>query len=466
MKLGVAVGDYKRPIAAVQECIGMFPEKSENRARGEITLRPTPGRIDMHAALGQGAQLWEFNEVLYEVSNDRLYSVAADGTPTLIGSLFTGGHIVGIDDNGTQMLIVVGGTVRFDEQYFTLTGRNITAGYIFDGAMLTPITDPDFPLGDLRDKWYFSDLGDGSMWESLQFATAESKPDPIRGHINSHDNILFFGTKSLEYWTATGDPDLPFQRATGTSQERGCLAEASIAQLDNTVFFLGDDRVIYKVLDFRPIRVSHHALEATLEIETLDNLTAARAFAYTQSGHYFYVITIGATTWVYDSTISEQMQAPVWHKRTSSPDYKGPWWPQWYAEAYGTKFGLSVDGLLGGIAAKVPTDGGASIPWRMTIGPFANEASKVRGKRVVMLCETGSTTDPTADPPIELSVSKNLGRTYYTKKARTLGMMGDYTKIVSWRRLGKAPATTGFTYQFGGQRSTSFSIVDIIGDHA
>lgn len=461
MKLGVAVGEYKRPLAAVQECVNMYPEKSEQRARGEVVLRSTPGAALQHAATYAGAGLWEFNEVGYELSGDALYSIAADGTPTLIGLLPTGGQIVGIDDNGNQLLIVVGGTVRFDEQYFTVTGRNITAGYIYDGTTLTQITDVDFPLGDLRDRWYFSDLSDGSSWQSLSFATAESKPDPLRGHVNSHDNILFLGTKSLEFWTATGDPDLPFQRAAGSSQERGCLAEASIVQLDNTIFFLGDDRVVYKVLDFRPVRASDHGIERWLASLTLAECHAARAFSYTDGGHYFYCLSAGDETHVLDVTMSQQFEVAVWHDRTSND---GRWWPQWFMECYGIKFGLAENGLLGSISTTIYTEFDASIYWLFTIGPFAKEDMHTTCTSVTLLCTTGSTASATADPAIELRVSKNLGRTWYSKGMRTLGKMGDYLRRICWRRIGEFPATTGGTLEFSGQRYYDFCVMDVVGE--
>ena len=274
MKLGIAVGQYKRPIAAVQTCVNMFPEKSENRSLAEVTLRPTPGLSLVIGALGGGnGALYTFNDVLYVISGGTLYSISSTGIGSSLGSI-NSGDIPTIADNGSQMIIVVGGTVRFSQQYFLVSGRNIIAGYIFNGTTLAQITDPAFPQGDAKDALFFSDIGDGSSWAALNFFSAESNPDPIRGHVTSHGNQLIFGNGSLEYWTPTSDSNLPFQKSQGSEQERGCLAAQSITSLDNTIFFLGDDRVVYKVLDFRPVRVSHHAMEAVLEQATLGELNS------------------------------------------------------------------------------------------------------------------------------------------------------------------------------------------------
>lgn len=461
MKLGVAVGHYKRAIAAVQSNVNMFAERSESRALGDITLRPTPGLTRINATLGGGhSALYTFNDVLYAISGGFLYSIDDAGVETSIGAVNTSTFVT-VADNGTQMLILTGGTVRFNEQYFLISGRNIFAGALFDGTTLTAITDVDFPLGDLEQKMYFSDLADGSSWQALSFFSAESNPDNIRTHITSHGNLLVFGDRQLEYHTSTADADLPFQKSQGSEQERGCLSAESVTGLDNTIFFLGDDRVIYKVLDFRPVRVSHHALEASLELSTLSELNAARAFSYTQSGHYFYCLTIGEVTWVYDATISQMMQAPVWHIRSSND---GPWRVQWYAEAYGMKYGLDETGILWSIDVNGHTEDDAVIPWEFTIGPFSKEAESVTCPRLTLICATGTTEDLTADPQVELDVSRNLGRTWFTKGARSLGATGEYTRTVTWRRNGDAPATTGFTFKFHGERNYDFSVIDVVAD--
>ena len=459
MKLGVAVGEYRRPIAAVQTCINMYPERAEHRARGEVTLRSTPGLTSTTTGLGGGTgALFTFQDVLYGVSGGYLYSFDDVGTATTIGAIDTS-YSVSIAANRTQMMLLVGGTVVFDAQYFLISGMNVTKGYIYDGTTLSEITDPDFPTGDLGEAVYYSNLADGSAWTALDFFSAESNPDSLRGIITSHGNLLLFGTKQLEYWTPTGDADLPFQKSQGSEQERGCLAERSITGLDNTIFFLGDDRVVYKVLDFRPVRVSDHGTESALERESLHNLTHARAYAYTQEGHYFYCLTVGSTTYVYDATISGQMGASIWHRR-SSDDVA--WRVQWYAEAYGNRYGLDEVGTLWTLSTSVYTEAGAAVPWEFTIGPFAREDENVSCPRVTLLCETGSTTDLAADPQVEMDVSKNLGKTWYTKGSRSLGETGDDAKFVAWRRNGDAPASTGFTFKFHGERDYPFSVMDVV----
>ena len=59
MKIGVPVGTYQKPTAAVQEVVNYYAEKSEQRARGEVILLNTPG-LTRTATLTNGRALHEF----------------------------------------------------------------------------------------------------------------------------------------------------------------------------------------------------------------------------------------------------------------------------------------------------------------------------------------------------------------------------------------------------------------------
>lgn len=462
MNIGVPAGSYKKPTAAVQECVGFYPEKSEQRARGKVILRQTPG-LDLVTTLSGGRGLFEFNDVLYAVTDNELVRIDSGGNAVSIGTLPAGR--VSIAANLTQMIFVFGGTVSFLDSYFVLTGMAITEGYTYStGSGLQPITDADFPTGDLLDSIYLSELDDGRTWIATEFGTAEGSPDKIRGHIISHREAIFLGTKSMEYFRNTGNIDFPLERSEGTFQERGCAAERSIAGLDNSVFFLGNDRIVYKLLEYRPQRVSDHAIEQALEDATLDEITSAIGFAYTQSGHYFYNLTVGNMTYVYDSTISNQLQAPVWHKRSASTDTETAYPVQFYANAYGAHYGLTEDGALYQMKTDVYTDADLPVKRLVTVGPMAVDSRNVSCRRLTLVCETGTTADLTETPAVTLTVSRDGGRTWGEPKTRSLGMTGQYSLATTWRRLGTAPGKNGFTFRFQTQYAGRLTLIDVDGE--
>lgn len=457
------IGNYKKPTAAVQEVVNYYAEKSEQRARGDVVLINSPG-LTRVATLSAGRALYEFDDVMYAVDDTSLVSINSSHVETVIGAIAPGA--VSIANNTTQLVIVVGGTVSFLDSYFILTGRNVTAGYVYTVAGgLVAITDTDFPLGDLGDQYYASTLGDGASWAALDFGSAEGSPDIIVTHTVSHRELILAGSKSLEYHGNSGNIDFAFERREGTFQERGCAAEYSVASLDNTVFFLGNDRMVYKLTEYRPQRVSDHGIERALETADAADISAARGWSFTQAGHYFYVLTVGDMTYVYDATTSQLMQGNIWYKWTAA-DGEGAYPIAFHTKVYGYHYGLAIDGGLFTIRTDVYKQDDDPVLRTATVGPMALDSRDVGCRRLSLVCETGTTQDLTETPEIVLTVSRDGGRTWGEPKIRSLGMTGEYTATTTWRRLGNAPGKTGHVFRFQTLFGGKISLHDVDADFA
>lgn len=162
----------------------------------------------------------------------------------------------------------------------------------------------------------YSALGDGTSYDALDIAAAETSPDNLVAVRSSNQELLLFGEDSIEFFRNTGDPTQIFQRSTSAAPiEVGCVSRDCIAIMDNTFYWLGRDRNSAGLMVFRAEgsaarRVSTHAIEALLE--SVADISAAEAFAYAQQGHTFFVLTLpGTATLVYDTS------SDLWHQRAS-----------------------------------------------------------------------------------------------------------------------------------------------------
>jgi hypothetical protein len=144
--------------------------------------------------------------------------------------------------------------------------------------------------------YYYSDINDAGSIDGLSFANAEANPDPIVRTDTLGDQVVFFGSNSLEFHSPTQDPAAPFQRAPGQTQDKGCLAPYSVQKCDNSLFWLGQDqgsgRIIYRTSGGVPIRVSTHSIEAALQEAAVGDISEATAFTYIGDGHTFLVQNI------------------------------------------------------------------------------------------------------------------------------------------------------------------------------
>lgn len=285
----------------------MYAEPAPAGSKAPFALFHTPG-MESLVTVGTGPIIGsiEMGGLLYVVSGNTLYSVDTSWTATEIGDVSSVAR-VGMAHNGTQILIACG-----------------VEGYIYSVAGgLVQITDADYPGGDQVDfidgffivsqdgegTFWKSAAYDGTDWTATDFATAEGSPDNIVGQIVDHREVWLFGTKTTEIWFNEGVNAFPFARLQNAFIEVGCAARWSVAKTANTVFWLGNDRVVYQAAGYQEVPISTYALGQ--EIEGYSTINDAIAYTYTDKNHKFYVLTFPSEskTWVYDITTQ------LWHER-------------------------------------------------------------------------------------------------------------------------------------------------------
>ena len=149
-------------------------------------------------------------------------------------------------------------------------------------------------------RWFFIppgvyDLTTGT--NALNFYTAESAADGLVACHTLNDELYLFGTATVEVWQATGSGTDPFQRAPGRNFSRGCLSAESVQIVDNTLFWVGDNNVVYRAAAV-PQRVSTFSIEEHIQKRSGD----VSAFTYSIDAHEFYCLKIpGRGTFSYDA---------------------------------------------------------------------------------------------------------------------------------------------------------------------
>jgi len=439
MKIPFATQSYQArslPLSA-QRVVNLFAEAAPQDARSPVVLYGTPG-LTLFGTIGTGPirGLHVMGTTLYAVSGDQLFSVSSSGTGTLLGNLAGRARTSGpvdMADNGRQLVVV-----------------NDGRGTVYDGTILEAITDPDFPrassvsyvdgyfLFTRRDsgQWFISNLLEATAYDALDFATAETYPDNLVRVFTDHREVWLFGVKSIEVWSNTGGADFPFQRISGAVLERGCAAAGSVAKMDNSVFWLGDDGIVYRAAGYQPQRVSTHAIEHA--IEGYATLADALAFTYSQEGHSFYVLTFpDAATWVYDASTQ------LWHERESR-DSEGRGLARWRVNAYADAYNQHVvgdyqTGQLYTLDLDEPTENGLCIRREAVSAPVAATGQRLKMARLELELETGvgRTTGFGATPQAMIQFSDDGGRTWSTERWATLGRIGQYRRRVRWYRMGQ-----------------------------
>lgn len=401
--------------------VNCFCEKADGDRSVDFAVMAIPGLVlfsDISNSPIRGTHT--MGGMLFVVAGVAVHKISQGGGAVFIGAITPGGPVT-MADNGTQLAIC-----------------SSSIGYVYDGSSITSpaglpaVSDVTFIDGYIvwsvanSDQFVYSAIGNALLYDGLDVATVEGAPDNIVAVINSHRELVFFGERTTEIWYNSGDADNPFQRQGNAFLERGCFDRDSIAMCGNSIHFLGDDRIVYRLVGYEPQRISTHAIEYRLR-----DCVSARGFSYTQEGHKFYGITTESCTLLID------LATGTWHERKSFG--LDNWRISGCEDAFGTS--IFCDGTTGKLytaSLDVFTENGETIPVEIGL-PTLETGTRDRLTLYAfeVYCETGIGLSDGADPQMLLTYSDNGGRTWSNEIARGMGVVGDYSRRAIWRNLGR-----------------------------
>jgi len=223
---------------------------------------------------------------------------------------------------------------------------------------------------------YSSAVGDPTIWNPLDYITAESEPDNLVGIVKHFNYILGLGQWSTDFFydggNATGSP---LAVASSYKSEIGCANGASIVQFEQSVIWIGRSKSegpqVFLMDGTSPVKVSTVYIDRWLQkanaLDTID------AYVFKMNGHTFYVLTLHGinTTLVFD--INEKMwyNWSMWtlgNADTGAVD--GVYGEQYFRASYYTTDGTSYfmldddTGKLYKLSSDYYTDDGAPIYYR------------------------------------------------------------------------------------------------------
>jgi hypothetical protein len=369
---------------------------------------------------------------VYAVAGSNIVKVDSSGTETVLGTMATNSGIVQMADNGTQLLIVDGTSGRI----VTLSTGDVTT--VSDADFIQSATSCTFQDGYFlinepgTQAFYQSDLYDGNAWDALNFASKEGAPDNLVTLLSDHRELWLFGEESTEVWYNAGTSTFAFARVDGAFIEVGCAAEHSPAKMDNSVFWLGNDGIVYRANGYTPARVSTHAVEYAMQQMT--TVSDAYSWTYKQEGHAFYCLTFptAGQTWCFDAA------SGMWHERASFADGEFGAHPATCCVKFGKWIWVGDStGNISKLDLSTYSDNGATIK-RMRRWAHLNNSGKVfTVPSLQLIAETGVGLDGNvAEPLAMLRWSDDGGHTWSNEHTASMGAIGNYRARAIWRRLG------------------------------
>lgn len=426
IQLAVGLNTTRASSASSANLVNLFAELQPGDSKAKVALYGTPGTSRFTTMPGIVMGMHYFLGDLFVVTKTNLYRVTSAGAQENLGAVTIADHC-SMADNGTQ-LVFVDGTNGYwwseDEDLNAFSGDGwwpSTAVAYLDGYFLFSRADSG--------QFFISDLL-GVGLNALDFATAESAPDNTLTLLVDHREVWLFGEASIEVWYNNGDVDFPFARLAGAAIEKGIGARRTAAKMDNTVFWLGSDGIVYRAAGYAPSRISNHAVELVI---ASGDYSGASAYTYSEEGHTFYVLTLP----VQNRTLVFDASSLQWHERSHITHGRH------HGQNYCRAFNLNLLSDFQNSAIYIMgmghyRDDGDQILRTIVTPPIAGKGQLMRMKSLELEMETGAGLESGqgSNPVAMLQFSDDGGNTWGNHKNGTIGKIGNYWTRVIWWQLG------------------------------
>lgn len=463
MQLNIAGGSYQDLIIDInnQRCINWFVSPSGQDGAGTAlnqisnkVLKQTSGVILLTDCGGTSTRSHiTVRNYTYLVVDNKIYkitinSVTLVSTSEVIGTINTSSGYVSVAYSPTEIIWVDG-----------------QDGWLYndDSDIFAQITDGAFPtcntvvfLGGYfiveessTGKFFNSSLNDGSNWDALNFATAETSPDNILALAVTKEELWVLGEKSMEPWFNAGNepPGSPFSLRTGLSLTTGIRSIYSVINVNDSLFWLDSRGFFVEAGNSSYTRDNNTGYQLnvistpaiTEELKTYNTLSDAIVTSYADKGHIMvqWSFPTDKKTWVWD-TLTKQWHENLYYNTTTA-SYEHSIFQ--YASEYNER--TLVSGLRGGklyLLSQDYQDNNGILIKRQKTTPFAYIKEGVKLITVVKLTlQVGISRFPvTGDyqtPKVGMKYSTNGGHTWSSILWRKIN---NYDDLVTWNLLGAA----------------------------
>lgn len=378
-----AYADHAR-LWTFQDTVNYIPVRVERPdATAQWILRGAPGcRLFANVGDGPIRGKADVEGKLIVVSGTGVYRVNRDTSATLLGTLPGEGRvtITHNQEGGGSKVVFANGTRGYT--YDTITGVY---------AQITDEAFPGFLVCDYLDQYilgiepqrryaFHSDLANAREYSTIDVFEAEGAPDRLMGQAVIGGQWWLFGERTTEIFVNTGAATGTFQRMAGATIDRGLASTHAVAKLDNALWILGDDGIVYRSNGYSFVRMSTHALEQALR---LCDMTQVFFQTFEDAGHkILYVTCPDGRTWGFDVATQEWARRESFGLSRWRMSTLTKWAGVWMMGDFQTGKVYQLDW-------SIKDEDGTTLTGGRTTGALVNRGNRFTVSGVKVVCDTG-----------------------------------------------------------------------------
>lgn len=396
-------------------------------------LRPADGIKFFGQGTGSDRGGINWNDECFRVMGTSLIKVLADGSHVVIGDVGGSGQVI-FDYGFTYLAIVSSGLL-----------------YLYDGATLAQVTDPD--LGNVIDVvWvdgYFmttdgeflivTELTDPFSIKPLKYGSSEADPDPVKALVKIRNEVYALNRHTIELFNNIGGSGFPFDRIEGAQIEKGCVGTHAACVFMETVAFVGsgfnEAISVYLGSNGQVVKLSTREIDKILASYNIVQLSDIVCETRVGEGYEHLMIRLPDQTLVYDATASKLNGTPVWLTLTSSILGTGLYRGQNLTRCYDKWIvGDPLSSNMGYLVDDIATHYDDETGWEFGTTIIYNEGRGLIFHELELVCLTGR-VKVGVNPSVWTQYSLD-GETWSQEKVRTAGKTGERSKRISWLKQG------------------------------
>lgn len=284
-----------------QRTINMYQQINE-QGKDPVSLQSFPGQKLVSSVIEtneRGSHVMK--EVMYRVVDNSLYEVDQSGSHLQRG--FITGDDRCIFANDGENLVIVSDKIYVYNSFTGIFSENTNSNLV--GTISVTIINNQF-IYTRRDFSFMSQPGNPFDVSGLDGIGAESNPDELVRDYVFNQTIYRFGVRTMEPWYNRDSGRPPIDRIDGKQISVGLGAINSLTNTDNAIYWLGDDKSIYRMAGLSKERISDDGLSNT--IERMQKINDAIGNSFTLQGQDFYMITFPSEnrTFVINEVLGKQ----------------------------------------------------------------------------------------------------------------------------------------------------------------
>lgn len=327
-------------------------------------------------------------------------------------------------------------------------------------------------------RFMFTAALNGASTTALSYYTAEYRSDSLVGIVVVGERALLLGQKTIEPWESQTSNTDPYRRALSLTAEWGVRARDSAVVLAGVLYWVDPNHQVCRFGASGGVEIlSNPDLSDALESTAAADI---HCFGYEYNGHAFYVVRLPTICMALDAGKPPgggQYDDWVQFQSLGSDTFR-------YGYAIRAAGSLFMGDLAGVGFARVHADYrsdhmpdastvGTPISWAMSgyigamqtrrMGPLRLECAKGVGLANALPASMSGAAASGDDPKVWMRRSMKGPNDWSEKRYRSVGMLGQRGKRVTWNQMGMI-STPGVTIEIGGSDPVDWIITGVFED--